>query len=573
MSKRYLSLLLIFLLSISILLMTSSVFNSPSDMEFIDDGPMPAGIPSSEQEKTLQEMSPLSYKIQDNQIILYPSGGDDTDLINAALNEATTNDSFDTVVLNGSFIVSARQGFSNVINMKSNVTLEFMPDSKVTLTPNSFLGYYIIGCVEVNNFKIINPYIIGDRESHTGTKGEWGHGVLISGCKDFEINNLYVEQCWGDGINIGNSGNIVSENGYIDKIQTYKCRRNGVTFASGRNIQIDNINSEYTDGTEPYAALDIESNSTDEVWEKVKIGQVKSYLCKGGVKIQPLEMANYAYTSIIDITIDQVEIKGNDSSDTGSLLIDGVDYEKITGKVHIGNVLIDKTDLALDIERVVNGGISVDIDSLQIITSKSGDTHSIANRAGIYIDISSKYRNSKNVGSININNVSMSGDAEYFANIIAQQKGNIEKSNLEVKNIEKGVTTPTRVDGYLYSNTNLLLTEVNVSDLFTKYNPGQSWFTNHFLATTYHNENANKDLLLSPANGSLFLRNVPITLENRNGKYYIGLIAEGNPILPVSSALIDGFKSNEKGAKIKFVQDMDGTIHILEKVGNWVSYD
>ncbi|MFJ7681450.1 hypothetical protein [Peribacillus butanolivorans] len=506
-------------------------------------------------------------------ILLRPTGEDDSSLINNAITTVSTNFRIKRVILDGVFNVTVPFAYSSALVMKSNVILEFMPGAKIVLSANNYEGCQIIICKEINNFEIINPYIIGDRDNHIGIKGEWGHGIKVMGCKNWKMYNIYTEKCWGDGVFIGNSETgVISEDGYINSIKSYKCRRNGTTLASGRRIKIGYIEGKEIDGVLPMTALDIENNGTGEVWEEVKIGKIKSHLCKGGVEILPFEMAKYGYVSKIDVEIDDVEITGNDSSNTGHLLISNVDYTKIKGRVKVGNLYVDKGNLALQITRVVNGGLDVEFENVKIVTSNNGASTTLGNRAAISIDVPSELQATKNLGNILIKNLDVTGDAEYLLNVIGQKSGTFEKSNLRIINVVHKIKKASRVDGQVHSITDNPFSEVNISDLEATYNPGAGWFTYHFSSTLYHNEGATADRTIAPASPTFFtLKETPITLENRTGTHFFGLTLTGKPIHPASLAFTNGFKSNELGARITFIQKPDDSIHILNRIGNWVS--
>jgi hypothetical protein len=525
---------------------------------------------------TLEEVDPLigtgpsASRLSAFTSVIVPTGGDDTTLINQAIQNAAGGKS-KRVILSGEFKVSAPSSYQPVINMLSNVLLEFLPGSKLLLQPNNFDGYQILSCQNISNFKILNPYIVGDRDTHSGTTGEFGHGLVLWGCKDFEVRNAYAEKCWGDGVSIDNYGTNPTESGYIDRIRTYKCRRNGTTIASARNIQIDYLEGKQIDGTSPKAALDIESNAANEVWDNIKIGKVRSIQCPGGVMFQPFGMKQNAYVTTIDISIDSVEIKGTDTSDTGNLWIDGVDYTKVNGRIKIKDILVDKADRGLYIVNVLNGGISVHLDNVKLITSKAGDVYGLGNRSALYFGMDASLQSSKNIGKIFIDRLEVTGDAEYFLYYLGQTSGTLEAPNVRINHILDRVPLPMRIDGYLNKLSENILTEVDVMSLAATYNPGAGWFSYHFLSTLYHNATAPGDYILSPAGPDLKLKDTPIVLENRTGLGYLGIDLTGKTILPTSLGFVNGFKSNEKGARIRFRQIDGNTFYVMERVGNWVT--
>ncbi|MGZ9868104.1 poly-gamma-glutamate hydrolase family protein [Priestia endophytica] len=519
-------------------------------------------------------------------LVLRPTGGNDTKLINDAITSVSANSKLKRVVLDGSFTVTAPSAWADVIVMKSNVILEFTAGSRITLTPNNFDGYKIIAASELSNIKIINPYIVGDLDGHTmgatPSTQEWCHGIVIQGCNNFEIRNAYIEKCYGDGLNLINSSNkVLLQNGYIDRVRTYKCGRNGVTVASGKNIQIDYIESIETDRIDPKAALDIESNTKGEVWDNIKIGKVVSRSCSGGVMIQPYGIGTETFTSTIDVSIDQVEIFGSGTGNTiitkgtgntGCFYIDGVDHTKINGRIRVGSLLVDKANRALYIKNILNGGISVYLDNVKLVTSKETDTLTLPNRSAIYMEIPDSLRSTKNIGKVFIKNLEVSGNAEYLFSIIGQNAGTIEKSNVRVNRVMEKIQKPCRLDGIISNISDYPIMESDVTELASIYNSGNTWFTHHFLSTLYHNTNATGDFYLAPSNNTLNLRDTPITIENRKGTSYLGINLTGKTIIPTSLGFVNGFKSNERGARITFKQIDDSTYSIIDKVGNWVTY-
>jgi hypothetical protein len=508
-------------------------------------------------------------QIKDIELILRPTGNDDTNLINDAINIVSSNTRIKKVVLDGIFNVSAPSPFMPAINIRSNMILEFTEGSKIVLLPNNFDGSYIIDCKEVDNFTIINPHLVGDRDTHTGTSGEWGHGLNIRGCSNYKVYNLVIEKCWGDGLVISNSNAIISKNGYINSVKASYCRRNGVTIASADGLRIDSIYGEYINGTAPFAALDIESNDSNEVWKNIKIGSIKSYLCPGGMFIQPYNIGGYTYTSEIDITIDEIKIIGNDTSDTGKLTFDGF-TNKVTGSIKINKVFVNKSNRSIIINGIDNGGVSLYIGLLDIITSKTGDTVDLNNRCGIFI--TGGVRDSKNIGDIYFDKVKFRGDAEYFANLLAQNSGTIEKSNFKIGQILGKINVPMRIDGTIHDFTNNIENEeVNVLSLAATYNPGANWFGNHFLSTKYVNDGATSNQYVSPSGSGFNLRETPITVENRVNGFYLEVDTGNNPIYPASLGFTNGFKSSTIGSKITFIQKSNGTVWVINKVGDWIT--
>src|SRR5690606_36315193 len=93
-----------------------------------------------------------------------------------------------------------------VINSGSIIL--FPVNSKLVLGSSSKSNYEILRIHNKNNITLVNPTIIGDRDNHKGSKGEWGMGISIKDSEGLNIINPKISNCWGDGIYIGKSNSI-----------------------------------------------------------------------------------------------------------------------------------------------------------------------------------------------------------------------------------------------------------------------------------------------------------------------------------------------------------------------------
>jgi len=138
----------------------------------------------------------------------------------------------------------------------------------ITLSANNYAGYVILGALAINetdvsNITIEGLTIIGDKDTHTGTTGQWGFGVGIFGAHDITVKNCKISKCWGDGIYIGRwetetlnpyniniTDNIISEN-----------RRNNMSVVSGEDVIISNNQIKKASGQSPQAGIDLEPDN------------------------------------------------------------------------------------------------------------------------------------------------------------------------------------------------------------------------------------------------------------------------------------------------------------------------
>src|SRR5690606_16439042 len=133
--------------------------------------------------------------------------------------------------------------------------------------------------------KVINPTLVGDRDKHTGTKGEWGMGIRVQGSNNVKIIGANISDFWGDGIYITRDGGVNSKNILIDQAVIQRNRRNGISVISGDNIVIQNSSFINNTGTNPMAAIDIEPNTPKDSLGYIKIHNIKTTQNRVGVQV------------------------------------------------------------------------------------------------------------------------------------------------------------------------------------------------------------------------------------------------------------------------------------------------
>lgn len=198
---------------------------------------------------------------------------------------------------NATYLIDARTG----VIMQSNVILDFSSGAKLKAIPNDSGSYSVVKIHNVKHVGLINPYVIGDKDQHTGTTGEWGMGIDIRNSQYVDVNHATIENCWGDGIYLGNTGKN-DRNQYINftgNTVIKNCRRQGISVISALNCYIENLYVEDVYGTAPGAAIDFEPNNDYETIENFVIGTIKAVRCR--------ENVIFAYNSSkFEITIDNI---------------------------------------------------------------------------------------------------------------------------------------------------------------------------------------------------------------------------------------------------------------------------
>lgn len=141
-------------------------------------------------------------------------------------------------------------------------------DGTIKLITNSLNHYVILSIRNKENIIVEgNGSIIGDAETHTGTTGEWGHGISISSSRHITVKDISISKCWGDGITVASySEDNLSKDITINNIVSTYNRRLGISLISGDSIKFINSTTEGNgtiNGTAPKMGLDIEPNPNE----------------------------------------------------------------------------------------------------------------------------------------------------------------------------------------------------------------------------------------------------------------------------------------------------------------------
>jgi hypothetical protein len=186
----------------------------------------------------------------------------------------------------------------------SNKTITFKEGSELRLKGSSASTYNILHMYNVSNVTLYNPVIVGDRNTHIGTSGEFGTGIGIRSSSNITIYNPNVTNCWGDGIYIGQSSTkAVCKNIVIKDAYLRKNRRDGISIISVDGLLIDNIYAGYTDGTKPWAGINFEPNNPECELKNIRINNpVTENNGANGIQIIPFHMIG-STNKTADITI------------------------------------------------------------------------------------------------------------------------------------------------------------------------------------------------------------------------------------------------------------------------------
>lgn len=149
------------------------------------------------------------------------------------------------------------------IVLTENQTLIMSPEAKLMAIKNNQSNYQIINVFGRSNVTISGGQIVGDRDSHSGSGGEWGHGIAIFGCTNVYIHNVEISKCWGDGIYLGfyDGPNTSSKGVTISGCNLHDNRRNNLSITDVSNVTVQNCTFTNARGKDPQYGIDIEPNN------------------------------------------------------------------------------------------------------------------------------------------------------------------------------------------------------------------------------------------------------------------------------------------------------------------------
>lgn len=143
-----------------------------------------------------EPMSDLVVDVTDTKYGATGDGAsDDTAAIQQAINEVGQAGGGTVIIPGGTYMIDAEIS----LRMHDNVTLKMQDDTILQTMTNNAPQYDLILINKVHNAHVIGGTLIGDRDTHTGTNGEWGMGIRILGSQNVVIENVIAKDFWGDG--------------------------------------------------------------------------------------------------------------------------------------------------------------------------------------------------------------------------------------------------------------------------------------------------------------------------------------------------------------------------------------
>ena len=204
-------------------------------------------------------------------------------------------------IQSGVYSVTAIDNTKGALYIPSNTTL--IINGTISLKANNYQGCSVLYINNANNVCIKgNGKIIGDKNTHTGTKGEWGMGVQIMHGRNINIQDLDISNCWGDCIYIGGQSSNLS----ITNCNLHNARRQGISVTHAYKVSINKCVIHDILGTSPEYGIDFEPNANNSV-HYMTVNDTEIYNCKGGI-IAGIKGVTAKNASVGDITINRCYI-------------------------------------------------------------------------------------------------------------------------------------------------------------------------------------------------------------------------------------------------------------------------
>ena len=259
---------------------------------------------------------------------------DDTVAIQRAVN-AVAGTGGTVIVPDGTYMINAVVSRSSGLRIGNNMTLSLTSGAVLKALPNSAGNYAVVAIMGVSNVTVTGGTITGERSSHNGTTGEWGMGVYIGASSNVTIQNLLVNECWGDGVYVTDS----SANVTICNIVSDHNRRQGLSVTSVNGIVVRNSTFKNTTGTDPECGIDFEPNGGEIINNALVTGCTLTNNSGGGMSCG-FHDAYSAPTAITNTVFDSNTITGNGVNPVSSGYRPAVKVSHSLGNVSIMNNVI-----------------------------------------------------------------------------------------------------------------------------------------------------------------------------------------------------------------------------------------
>ncbi len=296
---------------------------------------------------------------------------DDTAALQRAVNAAAGTGGTVSVPA-GTYMVNAVGTSNQGIVLKSNLTFAMAAGAELKAIPNASANYAILLASAVNHVTLTGGTLTGERGAHSGSTGEWGHGLSIGGgSQAIKVVGLTVKECWGDGIYVG----LASDLTFCSVVADHN-RRQGMSITAANHVQIRSSSFKNTAGTLPECGIDLEPNSGDTVNDVLITGCTFTNNAGGGLQ-DGVPIAFTGLSQTLSVVVDGNTFTGNGVGTLSSSPRSGIEVSNVAGHRITNNTVTLTTGNGILLRNGVTG------------TTVSGNTVTNNTQHGIFEYLSS----------------------------------------------------------------------------------------------------------------------------------------------------------------------------------------
>jgi len=257
---------------------------------------------------------------------------DDTVAIQKAVN-AVAGTGGTVLVPAGTYMVDAIAS----IFIKGNMTFQMAAGAVLKAIPNGADNYEILTVSQAANVTIMGGTLAGDYGNpvtHTGTTGEWGMGLSLSGASNVTVVGVTARDCWGDGFYLQNGCTGVA----LCSLNAVHNRRNGLTLTSAASVTIQNSVFTGSGGTLPEDGVDLEPNPGETIDQVTITGCTMSGNAGDGLE-DGVDLTFTGSAFITRVTLSGNTITGNGANTLDPIPRSGIEVSNVAGHQITGNTV------------------------------------------------------------------------------------------------------------------------------------------------------------------------------------------------------------------------------------------
>lgn len=267
------------------------------------------------------------------------------------------------------------------INVPAGVTLD-MRGTTLQLIENALPSYQVLlfsGTGAPSG--VIGGTIVGDRDRHQGTAGEWGMCISVRGAVGVTIKGTKAFSCWGDGIYVGASTDgrkSPARRVEIEDVEAAHNLRNNISLVALQGFRVANSHLHNARGKAPQAGIDLEPNDDDIIEDgeivnvlteknlsygfviggqagavrKVRIDRVRS-LDNGGM--------GFLFQSTSALSVGSIEARRNKGHGLAIIRASDIAAADYEGHDNTGSVLLVADSKNVDVRKMTHSGTAKNV--------------------------------------------------------------------------------------------------------------------------------------------------------------------------------------------------------------------